>query len=139
MADFVSKSGTLDSSVGDTPSRAGTPILEMQNLIPNNVVLITANFFARTNEAGRGNGFYYQLSAVNADEVEVLTPASGVFQASEGWQSCTLVGIFKLVKVSNSPTEDVDFEILFSKGDLSGVGQLHNITIIGEVISTTEP
>lgn len=139
MAVIVSQSGSMDLSVDTSPSRAGTPILEMQNLIPDNVVKVTANFFARTNQAGRTNGFYYQISAVDAYEIESLTPASGVFQGSDGWQSCTLVGIFRLMQVYDSPTEDVDFELLFSKGDLSGTGQLLNITLIGEVISTTEP
>ncbi|HEX9923102.1 MAG TPA: hypothetical protein VGD99_10595 [Anaerolineae bacterium] len=139
MTDFISKSGVIDLSVGDSPSRAGTPILEMQNLIPGNLVEIKCNFFARTNQPGRGNGFYYDISAVNTDEIEALTPTEGIFQSSDGWQSATLIALFKVVKVSNSPTEDVDFEVLFHKGDLNGAGQLLNFVLVGDVISTNEP
>jgi hypothetical protein len=111
----------------------------MQNLVPGNLVEITCTFFARTNQAGRGNGFYYAIGAVNSDEIEALTPTEGIFQSSDGWQSATLIALFKVAKVSNSPTEDIDFEVLFQKGDLNGEGQLLNFVMIGDVVSTNEP
>jgi hypothetical protein len=136
MASFVSKSGNWAVSVSSTPSRADTPILEMQNLVAGNVVQITCNFSARTDTADAGSGYYFQIGAVNTAEVTRLTPGAGLIQSSAGWQSCTVVGLFLLTQVSNSPTEDVDFEITFTKGDLNGQGRLYNFTMIGEVIST---
>ncbi len=139
MTFFVSKSGTVDISVGSSPSRNSTPLLEMRNLVPGNVVKITANFSARTNTAGRANGFYFDLAAVNASEVTALTPTQGIFQGSDGWQSVTLTSFFKAEQVTQSPTEDIDFEVLFTKGDLSGEGQINNFVLIGDVVSVTEP
>lgn len=135
MANFVTHAGIVDLKAGGSPTRSGMPILEMQNLVIGNTVKITCNFFARADQSGRNNGFYYQIAAVNSDELVTLTPASGIFQSSNGWQSCTLIGLFQVQQVSNSPTEDIDFEVLFSKGDLSGEGQITNFTLLGEVVT----
>ena len=134
MTKFASKSGSWNISVGSTPSRAETPILEMDNLINNNVVKVTANFFAKTSNAGMGSGFYYTITAAEANDITPLTPSAGVFQGTNGWQSCTLIGFFKVNQTGSSPTEDIDFEVVFSKGDLNGEGSLHNFTLTAEVV-----
>ncbi len=139
MTFFASKSGVLDIDVGDSPSRAGTPLLEMRNLVQNNVVQVTANFSARTNVAGRANGFYFTLATVNATEVTALTPTQGIFQSSDGWQSVTLTAFFRVNETVQSPTEDIDFEVLFSKGDISGQGQINNFLLTGNVVTVIEP
>lgn len=138
MASIVSKAGTTDISVDDSPSREGLPILEMRNLVIGNTVKVTASFFARTSQAGRANGFYYQIAAVNATEVVALTSVEGIFQGSDGWQSCVLVAFFTVKDTTESPTEDIDFEILLRRGDLSGQGQIHGFTLMGEVISSID-
>lgn len=137
MANFVSKSGVTDIDVGESPSRSGTPLLEMRNLVQGNIVRVTANFAARTAEAGLENGFGYQLSAVNADEVTALSPVDSIFQSSDGWQSCTLTVYFRIDAVTDSPTEDVDFEILFRRENLSGKGSILNFLLYGEVVGST--
>lgn len=138
MSHVVSKPGTTDISVDDSPSREGLPILEMRNLVSGNTVKITATFFARTNPSGRSNGFYYQVAAVNAQELVALTPVEGVFQSCDGWQACVLIGLFKVKSTTASPTEDIDFELLLRKGDLNGQGQILNFTLLGEIISLVD-
>ncbi|MDY7096249.1 MAG: hypothetical protein SX243_25010 [Acidobacteriota bacterium] len=137
MPNFVSKSGVTDINVGGDPSRSGTPLLEMRNLVPGNIVRITSNFAAKAEEAGLANGFNYEIGAVNAKEVTALSPTDSVFQGSEGWQSCTVSAYFRIDAVTDSPTEDIDFEVLFGKGELSGKGSVLNFLLFGEVVGST--
>jgi len=136
MSEFVSQEGVVEIQVGDQPSRNNTPILELANLVKGNLVRITLNMFARTNEDGRSQGFYFTIQAINANEVRALSPAGGLFQGTSGWQSVTKDVFFEVLNPSDSPTEDVDFEVLFSKGDISGTGQIRDFLLIGDVVST---
>lgn len=135
---YVSKSGTWKFNVSGSESRADTPLLEVENLTPGNTVIVTANFSVSTG-ASTAEGVYFRIAAVNADEVTALTPAAGLVQAIAGWTMVSLVGLFHITETSKSPTEDIDFEVLFSKGDLAGKGRLHNFTLTADVVSTTVP
>ena len=135
---YVSKSGTWKFDVSSGESRADTPQLEVQNLTPGNTVIVTANFSVSTG-ASTATGVYFKIAAVNSDEVTALTPAEGLVQAIAGWTMVSLVGLFHVNETTNSPTEDIDFEVLFSKSDLAGKGRLHNFTLTAEVVSTAVP
>lgn len=135
MSKFVSQEGVIEIQMGNQPSRNGTPILELANLVKGNLVRITLNMFARTNEDGRSQGFYFNIQAINANEVRTLSPTGGLFQGTSGWQSVTKDVFFEVLNPSDSPAEDVDFEVLFSKGDISGTGQVRAFLLMGEVVS----
>ncbi|CAM2009330.1 hypothetical protein [Acanthopleuribacter pedis] len=132
MSKIVSKSGTWSIDVS-SPSRADTPVLKIPNLTRGNLIRVTANFFASPDK-----GFYFDVKATN-DDVVAMSPSGGLAQGSGGWQSCTRVAYFRVVKVSSpSGVEDADFEVLFSAGDLDGKGRLNNFLLEGTVVATTD-
>ena len=131
---FVAKEGTWDIDVTNS-SRAGTPLLSMSNLTTGNVVKLTCTFFGITGSSG---GFYFSIASTNGQVAQALTPASGVFSNSPGWQSLTLTALFQIT-AANTPVVDVDFEVLFSKVDLNGKGKLHNFLLTANVVSIDVP
>lgn len=138
MTRFASHPGTLDVTASSSGSRQGTPLLEMRNLVSRNAVQVTLNCQARNRSGDSGSGFYYKIEAVNSPTVQALLPNAGVIQAAAGWQSISLVALFFVADVDNSPTEDIDFEVLFTSGDLDGQGQIHNFVLSGELVTLDE-
>jgi hypothetical protein len=139
MSNLVSEKGPFTISLGDSESRSGTPLLEMRNLTAGAIVKVNVNFFATTGSVDQNSGFSYKIASVNASEVTVISPSCGTTSASPGWQCCSLVAFFKINEVNDSPTEDVDFEVLFSKDNYDGKGEIKNFTFYGEVVSSLHP
>src|SRR5689334_6934775 len=88
MAHFISREGVWDVSAG---SRSQTPVLRVTELAPGSFLKVTCNFCAHAAARDSGEGFYYTLGTHGDDDVLAMTPATGVFQGDDGWQTCTLV------------------------------------------------
>ncbi|GAB4187731.1 MAG: hypothetical protein Tsb002_13300 [Wenzhouxiangellaceae bacterium] len=132
---FVQQSGSFDVAVG---GRSGTPVLEMPNITKGNTIKVTVTFFARTGSQ-MSNGFYYQVEATNSNDVKVLSQQQGIVQGNQGWQATTKTVFFEAVVNSQTGVEDVDFQVIFSKDDLDGSGQIFDFLMTAEVVSLDTP
>ena len=132
---FVQKSGTWNVTVG---GRSDTPVLKMPNLTKGNAIQVTATFLAKTNGSA-DSGFWYTVQATNPADAQALSAQQSVVQGNAGFQTTTKT-VFFLAQIS-SPTgvEDVDFEVVFQKGDLDGQGQISDFLMTGSVVTIAEP
>ena len=131
MTKFVQQSGVFSVQAG---GRSDTPILEVPNLIAGNIVRVTCNFYARVDgSGGRAQGFYFEIKPTK-DEAEALT--TGGFQGSNSWQSVTKTAFFQVASTGGQPVDDVDFEVVFSAGDLDGEGSLRDFLLYADVVSS---
>ncbi len=62
---------------------------------PNDIIIVTANFFARTLASGEGQGFLYYIDA-EEQALDILTENSGIFANSPTWRSVSHTTIFRL-------------------------------------------
>ena len=46
---------------------------------------------------------------------------------------------FKAIISSQTGVEEIDFEVVFSKGDLDGAGEISNFLLTGDVVSLASP
>jgi hypothetical protein len=129
MAVVVSKVGAWDVIEG---SSSNTPALELSNLKPGSFIKVTAHFGARTVKSDTTGGFYYTLTPDTDSDVVAITPATQICQAHEGWQACTLVAVFEVL---GSTDGEATLHVVFTKGDLDGLGSLMNFTLLAEVLS----
>lgn len=128
MAYFVSKEGVWDVTPG---GRSSTPVLKVAGLQPGTFVKVTCNFGARTIYRDTAEGFFYSLGTDGDNDVLAMTPATAIFQGDDGWQSCSLMTVFRVLATTDG---EVDFACHFSKGDLSGSGALMNFVMIAEIL-----
>lgn len=127
---FVQKSGTWNVQVG---GRSDTPILEMANITQGNTLMVTATFLAKTN--GQSNsGFSYTLQATNSQDAVALSAQQSVVQGNAGWQTTTKTVFFEARVTSETGVEDVDFEVIFQKGELDGEGQISDFLLTGAIV-----
>lgn len=129
---FVQKSGTWDVEVG---GRSDTPVLEMPNITKGNMIKVTAIFLAKTNGEAE-SGFEYSVRATNPDDAQALNAQQSVVQSNAGFQTTTKIVFFEAIVTGETGIEDVDFEVIFQKGELDGRGQISDFLLIGEVVST---
>lgn len=128
---FVQKSGTWQVTVG---GRSDTPILEMSNITKLNALRVTATFLTKTN-GDANSGFNYKVQSTKGSDVRVLSSQDSIVQGNAGWQTTIKTVFFEAVIDTQTGVEDIDFEVVFSAGDLDGQGEIGNFLLSGEVIS----
>lgn len=132
---FVELVGTTKVVPG---GRSGTPLLQMTNITNGNALKVTATFIARTTGTDQNNGFTYSIKTTTDDALP-LTQLSSTVQGNIGFQSTTLTAIYRAQISSQTGVDDVDFEVLFEKGDMDGQGEIGDFLLTGEVITLREP
>lgn len=134
MTRFAQKSGTWDVQVG---GRSDTPILEMPDITRGNMIQVTAIFLAKTN-GNADSGFTYTVQATNLDDAQALNAQQSVVQGNAGFQTTTKIVFFEAKVSSPTGVEDVDFEVIFQKGEFDGQGQISDFLLIGEIVSLAQ-
>lgn len=128
---FVERNGTFNVEVG---GRSKTPILELPRVTKGNTLKVMVNFMAKT--AGQANsGFTYSIQATNPADVVKLSAQEGIVQGNAGFQAATKIAFFEAKVTSPTGIEDVDFEVIFQKGDLDGQGEISDFLLIAEIVS----
>lgn len=128
---FVQKSGVWNVQVGGS---SDTPTLEMPNITNGNFIKVTVTFLAKT--AGNADsGFNYRVEATNQTDAEALSAQESIVQSNAGWQTTTKTVFFRAKVSSQTGVEDVDFQVVFSKGELDGAGEISDFLMYGEVVS----
>ncbi len=128
---FVQKSGTWNVATG---GRSDTPILEMANITKGNSLQVTATFLAKT--AGNANsGFVYSIQATKSTDVQALSAQQSIVQGNAGFQTTTRTVFFEARVNSETGVEDIDFEVIFSKGDFDGEGEISDFLLTGQIVS----
>ena len=118
---YVSQDGTWSLVLG---GRSDTPILSISNQKKGTILKVSTNFMAITSN-NDSKGFYYKINPLNPDEATALTPSGGVFSRQSGWKACTRNVYFEIPV----DEDEVNFEVLFSAGDLGGEGSLSNFLL----------
>jgi hypothetical protein len=131
---FAQKSGTWNVQVG---GRSDTPILEMPNVTRGNTLKVTATFLAKTN-GNADSGFTYTLQATNPDDAQALNAQQSVVQGNAGFQTTTKTVFFEARISSETGVEDIDFEVIFEKGQFDGQGQISDFLLIAEIVSLVQ-
>lgn len=128
---FVQKSGTWNITVG---GRSDTPILELPNITKGNMIAVTATFLAKTN--GQANsGFTYTIQATNPEDAQALSAQQSVVQGNAGFQTTTRTVFFAARINSETGVEDVEFEVLFSKGEFDGQGTISDFLLVAAIVT----
>jgi hypothetical protein len=127
---FVQKSGNWPVVVG---GRSDTPVLEMPNITSGNRLMVTATFLAKT--SGNANsGFLYSIKCTTND-AQALSAQQSVVQGNAGWQTTTKTVFFEAIVSSQTGVEDVDFEVVFDKGEYDGQGEISDFLLTGTIVS----
>lgn len=128
---FVQKSGNWPVQTG---GRSDTPVLEMSNITKRNALKVTATFLAKT--AGQvGSGFIYTVQSTKTTDAQALSAQQSIVQGNAGWQTTTKTVFFEALIDSDTGVEDIDFEVVFTAGDLDGQGEISDFLLSGEIIS----
>ena len=128
---FVEKSGSWPVTVG---GRSKTPVLEMPNITKENVIQVTATFLAKTN-GNSDSGFSYTIQPTKSSDAQALSAQQSVVQGNAGYQTTTKT-VFFIAKISSQTgVEEIDFEVVFSKGDLDGEGEISDFLLTGSVVA----
>ena len=131
---FVEKSGSWAVTVG---GRSGTPVLEMPNVTQGNRITVTATFLTKTG-GSTDNGFNYKVQATKEADAIAVSNQESIVQGNAGWQTTTKTVIFEARISSQTGVEEVDFEVIFSKGDLDGTGEISNFLMTGAIVSSMD-
>ncbi len=129
---FVQKSGSWPVVVG---GRSDTPVLEMPNITQGNRLAITATFLAKTN-GSENSGFFYSIKCTKPSDAQALSAQQSVVQGNAGWQTTTKTVFFEAIVSAQTGVEEIDFEVVFDKGDLDGEGQISDFLLTGAIVST---
>ncbi len=99
---------------------------------PNDIIIVTANFFARTLESGEEQGFLYYIDA-EEQALDILTENSGVFANSPTWRSVSHTAIFRLpasLKWQNMLKVFFAYE---ANGQVNGEGVINRFSMYARV------
>lgn len=129
MAVVVSKVGVWDVIEG---SSSNTPALELTNLKPGSFIKVTCHFGARTVQSGNNGGFYYALTPDSDGDMVAITPTTQICQGHDGWQTCLIMAVFEMLGTTDG---SATLQLIFTKGDLDGLGTLMNFTLLAETLS----
>lgn len=129
MVVVVSKIGAWDVIEG---SSSNTPALELSSLQAGTFIKVTAHFGARTVKSDTTGGFYYTLTPDTDSDIVAITPSTQICQGHEGWLACTLITVFEVLGTTDG---SAILHVIFTKGDLDGLGSLMNFSMIAETLS----
>ena len=129
---FVEKAGAWSVTVG---GRSDTPVLELPNVTKDNRITVTATFLAKTH-GNSDSGFHYAVQATKEADAIALSTKESIVQGNAGWQTTTKTVIFEAKITSQTGVEEIDFEVIFSKGDLDGQGEISNFLMTGAIVSS---
>lgn len=133
---FVQKNGTWNVQTG---GRSDTPVLEMSNITKGNTLMVTVTFMARTNGGDRTNGFTYTIQPTKKSDATALSNQTSVVQAANGFTTTTKTVFFEAIVSAPTGVEEVDFEVIFDKGDMDGGGEISEFLMTGAVVSLLNP
>lgn len=131
---FVQKVGPETITAG---GRSGTPVLELPNITKGNTLKVTVTFLAKTGSSDT-SGFDYTVEAANHDDVVPLSSQTSTVQTSPGWSTTTKTVFFEAKVNSQTGVEDVDFQVVFSKGMFDGEGSYQNFLMTGQIVTLLE-
>jgi len=132
---FVQKSGTWAVTTG---GRSDTPVLEMANITKGNTIMVTVQFLAKTN-GNANSGFTYTIKATKPSDAQALSAQQSVVQGNAGFQTTTRTVFFESIISSQTGVEEIDFEVVFDKGEFDGQGEISDFLMTGFIVSLDTP
>jgi hypothetical protein len=131
---FVQKSGSWAVTVG---GRSDTPVLELPNITQGNRLMVTATFLAKTN-GNPDSGFLYTIQPTKPSDAQGMSSQQSVVQGNAGWQTTTKTVFFEAIVNAQTGVEEIDFEVIFQKGDMDGQGQISDFLLTGCIVSSQQ-
>lgn len=131
---FVQKSGSWAVTVG---GRSDTPVLELPNITQGNRLMVTATFLAKTN-GNPDSGFLYTIQPTKPSDAQGMSAQQSVVQGNAGWQTTTKTVFFEAIVNAQTGVEEIDFEVIFQKGDMDGQGQISDFLLTGCIVSSQQ-